>query len=547
MNANTWKRRIKSKALNRWRSRHQTESITPLIGINNNDEDTQDGYERQVNDHKDPLTQNTLNIQNEHHLQNNDGITSLAEHLHVPADSISVRPYCSENQPENLEQKVFALIQTSVHKHLPKPPEDPDKNLQQYLFHVQVIVLKELQRLALLSDTRGRMGDVINCYHNQIFKQLNGVLQQIRSSKSCFVLLQWLLQIYLSQDLLGHPDFKEMDVTRTIDLMLLNDCTTKAQDILLVSVQKELSKTLKKILSKSQERGNKSDEDLIETYIDTIQCINAMSNQALKISSRLSVQVQEICLEELLIFVRRYTSQQTENLEKSKMTKIDTFDFFKTLKTCRELKHYVQTKHKGVKVSVVKETVELLEEMQDFTKKRLLGNVAVVTETHLKKYFRADSKQFSLVGALRELFPNLSSCLDEQKSVMDEVYKLTVHLYLKHLISTNQKKLLKCWRRGIGETVTEDAELIHNTFSDLAPGVQQWNFTLLEVSEVLKYPYGDTLKLTVEGCTDDLELLPALLRWKGLSKWQVRDILEALPDHRPETRPALWCCCPLCY
>ncbi|XP_029981813.1 exocyst complex component 3-like protein 4 [Sphaeramia orbicularis] len=538
----------------RWRTPRRTESITPLIRNNNNDEDTQDGYERQVNDHKDPLTQNTLNIQNEHHLQNDDEITSLAEHLRVPADSISVRPYCSENQPENLEQKVFALIQTSVHKQLPKPPEDLDKNLQQYLIRVQEIVLRELQRLAPLFDIRGLMGDLIDCYHNQIFKQLNGVLQQIRSSKSCFVLLQWLLQIYLSQDLLGHPDFKEMDVTRTIDLMLLIDCTTKAQNILLDLVQKEVSKTLEKILLKSQERGNKSDEDLNETYIDTIQCINAMSNQALKISSRLSVRVQEICLEELLIFVRRYTSQQTENLEKSKMTKIDTFDFFKTLKTCRELKHHVPTKHKGVKVSVVKETVELLEEMQDFTKKRLLGNVAVVTETHLKKYFRADSKQF-LVGALRELFPNLSSCLDEQKSVMDEVYKHTVHLYLKHLINTNQKKLVKCWRRGIGETVTDDAELIHITFSDLAPGVQQWNFTLLEVSEVLNYPYGDTLKLTVggmknkctnTGCTDDLELLPALLRWKGLSKWQVRDILEALPDHRPKTRPALWSCFPFC-
>ncbi|XP_029981812.1 uncharacterized protein LOC115413217 [Sphaeramia orbicularis] len=367
--------------------------------------------------------------------RNDDEITSLAEHLRVPTDSISVRPYCSENQPENLEQKVFPLSS----KHL---CTNTSQNLQ-----------KTWTEPSAVPDT---------CAGNSAKGAAKGWPFCLTPGGG-----------WESQDLLGHPDFKEMDVTRTIDLMLLIDCTTKAQDILL---------------------------DLV---------------QALKISSRLSVQVQEICLEELLIFVRRYTSQQTENLEKSKMTKIDTFDFFKTLKTCRELKHHVQTKHMGVKVSVVKETVETLEEMQDFTKKRLLENMAVMTETHLKKYLRADSKQFFLVGALRELFPNLSSCLDEQKSVMDEVYKHTVHLYLKHLISINQKKLLKCWRRGIGETVTEDAKIIHKTFSDLAPGVQQWNFTLLEVSEVLNYPYGDTLKLTVggmtnkctnTGCTDDLEL-----------------------------------------
>ena len=51
--------------------------------------------------------------------------------------------------------------------------------------------------------------------------------------------------------------------------------------------------------------------------------------------------------------------------------------------------------------------------------------------------------------------------------VMDEAYKLIAHTYLKHLIRSSQKKLRKCWSPDVGQTVTEDAESLHDTISDL--------------------------------------------------------------------------------
>lgn len=51
--------------------------------------------------------------------------------------------------------------------------------------------------------------------------------------------------------------------------------------------------------------------------------------------------------------------------------------------------------------------------------------------------------------------------------VMNEVYKLISHIYLKHLVRTSHSKLTKRWSPDVGQAVTEDAELLHNTISNL--------------------------------------------------------------------------------
>lgn len=59
----------------------------------------------------------------------------------------------------------------------------------------------------------------------------------------------------------------------------------------------------------------------------------------------------------------------------------------------------------------------------------------------------------------------LSLCVSQ--GLMDEAYKHIVHIYLKNLVRTSQSKLTKCWSPNVGQTVTEDAELLHRTMSDL--------------------------------------------------------------------------------
>lgn len=50
---------------------------------------------------------------------------------------------------------------------------------------------------------------------------------------------------------------------------------------------------------------------------------------------------------------------------------------------------------------------------------------------------------------------------------MDEAYMVIDQIYLKHLVQSSQKKLKKIWGPNVGQQLTEDAELLHNTISEL--------------------------------------------------------------------------------
>lgn len=125
----------------------------------------------------------------------------------------------------------------------------------------------------------------------------------------------------------------------------------------------------------------------------------------------------------------------------------------------------------------------------------------------------------------------LCLCLCVSQTVIEEVYKVIAHIYLKRLVQISQSKLTKYWSPDVSQTVTEDAELLHNTMSDLVgsrfwhylfkkkkksdcsyllfmtcypdlhvllqvPGVQQWNLMLLKVAELLKCTDTDAVTLT---------------------------------------------------
>ncbi|XP_040916022.1 exocyst complex component 3-like protein [Toxotes jaculatrix] len=544
-------------------------SRTPLIKENNNN--IQDGYD-QAGDGYDLPCQNTFH--EEQCLQNKNPVRSqeLAQLLEVVPDAISITSedgYMCTVQPEpssgqhNLTLSVVSLIQRSVSEHFPKPPTHPDQNLRQHLLHVQEAVVSELVRLGPLLDPKGLMGCLIDCYHRQTFDHLHSLLQNVTSTHSSFVLMNWATHTYHSKELLGHPELQKMDPIKKVDVLLFKEWSEKAKDKLLENVQTEVRRSLEKILQIETRQGHcDCEEDYVGLYVDIIQCIDAIHKEAQKISSKLSHQVQEICFRELLIFVSRYNTEQTEALGKiANMDKPATIHFLKTLRTCKELKQYVQTKGTGIKTSPLKETVQTLENLEASALDLLMDVVADIAESHLKKYFTSDSRRFLLLSALKEHFPKLRFGLEEQKTVMDEAYKLIVRIYVKRLVKISQSKLKKRWSADVGQTVTEDAELLHNTISDLAPGVQQWNLMLLRVTDILECNSIEALKITVASMqkqfltkSNDMEFLRTLLRWKGLSKREVTEVLDALPpdfqprpdpDHQPRSaRP--WCSCFSC-
>ncbi|XP_041810157.1 exocyst complex component 3 [Chelmon rostratus] len=540
------------------RKPQRTDSRRALMEDN---KEVQDGCGHAGKGQDGPSAQDTFNTNEQQLFQISEEVTlqKLAELLGVACPDItfedgsciSIRPETISGQ-QDVKQSVVRIIQRSVSQRFPKQPADLDQNLQRHLLNVQETVRDELVKLAPLLDSMGLMGCLIDCYHRQTIDHLSDLLQNTRSSRNSLVLMKWVLHTYLSQELLDHPDLREMDPIKKVDFLLFTEWVAKANDKLLENVQEEVSGFLEKILQLERRQEGDCDEAYVGLYVDTIQCIDAMPKEAQRISSELSDHVRAVCFQELLTFVRRYTAEQTEILEKeAKLDKPETTHFFKTLNSCEKLKQHVQTSGEGVRRSLLQETVDTLEHMEAFTLKLVLEMVADLAESHLKNYFKMENKQFlSLIVAVQACFPKLSWCQDIQKRVMDKAYKRIAHIYLKHLVRSSQKRLAKCWSPDVGRAVAADAAVLHNTISDLAPGVQQWNLLLLRISELLECKGIDVVKLTVasmqKDCptwSEDQDLLPALLRWKGLSRCQVREVLDALPGQEPKPRSTAWFSC----
>ncbi|KAI3368088.1 hypothetical protein L3Q82_026244 [Scortum barcoo] len=523
----------------RGRSRPQrTESQRPLIQNNNND--IQDGYNHAG--YSNLLAQNAFNTHEKRSMKSLEKIPpqDIAELLGVAPDATTSND---------------DLIQNYVFKHFPKPPADPNKNLQRHLSDLQVTVHKELVRLRPLLEPMGLMGCLIDCYQRQIYDHLNDLLQNIHSPQSSFVLMKWVLHGKSSPEI--EPQI--MDLMTEVDLWPFTigpewEEKTKAKVFENMQVRictKYTGQNLKQILENERSKeGCDNEEAYIQVYMDTIQCLNAAIGEAQKISSNLSDDVQEVCFKELLIFLKSYVAEQKEVL-KVKMDKQETTHLFKTLKTCKELKDYAKDRGQGIEGALLQETLATLEEMEDFTMKLLMEKVTEIAESHLKHYFKTQDKLFSLVIVVEAYFPKLSWCQDVQRRVMDMAYELIVHIYLKHLIQHSLKKLKESWSFNVGETVTKDAEVLHAAISEVAPDVKQWNLVLLKINDLLKCKCTDSVKLTVadmqKECltwSQDVELLPAMLRWKGLPGRQVREVLDAIPGYQPQPMP--WYSCLIC-
>lgn len=49
---------------------------------------------------------------------------------------------------------------------------------------------------------------------------------------------------------------------------------------------------------------------------------------------------------------------------------------------------------------------------------------------------------------------------------MNDVFKVVIHRYVKHLVKISQKKLRRLWRADVGQILCRDAELLEHVMKD---------------------------------------------------------------------------------
>ncbi|KAJ7991078.1 hypothetical protein DPEC_G00293510 [Dallia pectoralis] len=461
---------------------------------------------------------------------------------------------CCEAQKDNTQPKILLqtylrLIEVSVDKHFPNVPTEGAVNqLECYLKEIQRTVLRELLRLAPLHQETQLLRNVIACYHRYTFDTLRRILLHINTKQQAFTVVDWVLHTYLSKELLGHPDLWNESI-QAVDLLLLTDWISQAEGKLLAIVQEDLFTSLGRILKIEESSAQvcvSVDEAFVHVHLDVIQCVNAVLQRAKTVSQTLKLKVQRVCWREFKDFVERYVGVKKKHLkDKSRMGKSCTMHLFRITNTCEELTLYASV------IAVDNKTILALEELDALTLKLLMESLIQSAQKTLAKCFgRLDEQMENVIKDIEIHFKDLPKHQETLKTVIDEAYRHIVSLYLQHLVRSDYNKLLKRWD-DIGKQVARDAELLHTFFSGLNPDVKRLNLILLKVAEAINCSDVETLKIIVGVILRDCssigtEHLPALLRWKGLSRRKIHEVLEASQEVYPIDLSALRYCCLSC-
>ncbi|KAG9336590.1 hypothetical protein JZ751_002937, partial [Albula glossodonta] len=265
------------------------------------------------------------------------GEPSSLENIHLACQAIiQGQEYCEDFQhedwsPKNWLSQFIQQVEQAVRQKIPQPPLQRlgsghrDMGLQQYLLQIQRIAREELQRLSQCLSEGPLLGHVVECFHLYIFTQLDQVLQCTLTSDEIFLLLQWVKCVYLSKELMSHPDIQDY-FFKANDILVLSDWLKTAEKKCLSAVQEVISERLWRILHSKEIYWSAcvqgDEEDFIKLHFDVIQMLEGCIQQASSISKLLKTRVQEICYQELLVFieknyVKRIASDSNDDLDKA--------------------------------------------------------------------------------------------------------------------------------------------------------------------------------------------------------------------------------------
>ncbi|KAJ8341354.1 hypothetical protein SKAU_G00336450 [Synaphobranchus kaupii] len=467
---------------------------------------------------------------------------------------------CQQDEwcPQNWFTKFTQLVEQAGTQKIPQPPLERMGSeyhvLSEYLQLVQETVLEELKRLSPGLRGTPLFDCMVENFHRCIFAQLDQVLQCTLTADQTLLVLNWVAHVYLSKELMGHPDIKD-NCSNGLDMLVFSNWLQRAEKKFLTAVQEAVSERLCSILQSEEIYWGVcipgDEENFIRLHVDVIQVLHGCIKQAGKTSERLKVKVQAICYQELLFFLEKYAEREKKQLKKR--AELDRMYPFRTFSSSMELRKYVHTIASNRNDDSIK-AVHSLKSIEDQSLELVLREPFFKAEASLKEYFKKGNR--TKLDVIEEISAHVSTLpktnQEAHKIAVDTAYERLTSLYLKCLLQSNKSELERSWS-DVGSEVTENAKYLHKVFSCLNPEVKKRNQALLNVGKVLKSNDINAQKITVAEvrieCPDmSQEQVRILLRWKGLSRSQVREVLDACGEYTfdlPNNKPRWYrqCCC----
>ncbi|CAL8303082.1 unnamed protein product [Boreogadus saida] len=476
-----------------------------------------------------PAAQKSTKVQTE--TQNEDPPPAL-EHLDLEQLAAVLRVY------PHATASAEVLIKRSAVKHFPSPPPGgasvlTSELLKEHLNVVRRAVHDELQRLIPLREKNKNLAGLVPSYHRLAMEHVHTLLERISASQQAFVLMEWLCNAYFSRGFLGDPDFSENQERSPVDMHLYSETVVCVNQTLRTTLEREVESSLDEVIIKRQESEFWRSWEL---HTDVIKCIDGPIVRAESISENVQEFTRQVCFLKLQEFLKRFTTAKQELLKRyDKSPKMTVETSLKTLNTLHGLLSYIQpSTDGGTRDLPAEETLSSLRTMETAARTSMGEALVKIIKERLKSHFKSREEDF-LLTEMKEMFSAEDCSPDVQKEALDLAYEQVSALYQLKLASSKKKELEKRWGPDVGQKVTQDAQHLHKTFSDLHPGVRQQNHVLLKVEELIKSQDVDSAKIILSGmmqlCQSEKvkKLCSALLEWKGgLSVDEVKEVLAGV-------------------
>ncbi|XP_056447226.1 uncharacterized protein LOC130383178 [Gadus chalcogrammus] len=445
------------------------------------------------------------------------------------------------------------LIKRSAVKHFPSPPPGGDsvltsELLRGHLNDVRRAVHNELQRLIPLREKNKNLAGLVPSYHRLAMDRVHTLVERISASQEAFVLLEWLCNAYFSRGFLGDPDFSENQERSSVDMNLYSETVVCVNQTLRTTLERDVQSSLDEIIKRQESDFWGS----WELHTDVIKCIDGPIVRAGSVSENVQKFTRQVCYLKLQEFLERFTTAKQELLKRyDKSPKMTVETSLKTLNTLQGLVSYIQPSTDGGTRDLPAEgTLSSLRALETAARTSMGEALIKIIKERLKSHFKDREEDF-LLTEMKEMFSDEDCCPDVQKEALDLAYEQVSALYQLKLASSKKKELEKRWGPDVGQKVTQDAQHLHKTFSDLHPGVRQQNHVLLKVEELIQSQDVDSVKLTLSEMMqlcqseESKKWLPSLLKWTSLSGAQVQEVLEAVQEPNTRETRTLFTCIPI--
>ncbi|XP_039389578.1 exocyst complex component 3-like protein 4 [Mauremys reevesii] len=477
-------------------------------------------------------------------------VISKEEEAHADVHS----PGCSESdwvgRPRKWRDVWKEAVRGSAEKRVRKVPislkEDNDSWLAIHLGFLRKYVSEDLLKIKqsvqkCYPDDYKVCGRYFESFHSAISSHLQALLQRPLEFNELYALLDWVVNTYYSETLLGHPDLQAEVKTENLPQLLPSETWDKLKKDYKDSLAEKIKHYLDNIL-KLETREKWKEEKQPETSqteydsslsLDIQTFIGQHKNESGKILESLETATLEVSIRELREFIPRFRKAFVEWYKEREDSLFVPY-LVAYVNSFRDLMRGLQTTFNA-------DTTELENVLTDVTmsfRKDVLDKLKQKTQPHFKKILTnawmlnseiLDSIMSTTVQFCQHL-KHLEQPVD--KDFLGAAHKYVVREYITQAIKP-RKRMKTAKREEVGKKMKEEATVIRNSFKELGSNVDWLNSAIHYIANIISEKDRHKIKDYIEEICQAYpdvrkEHIEAVLTCRGLSQNKKKSIIQKI-------------------